>query len=211
MLRASPHTVGFACVLLAAGASGMLPAERSRPRAIDAALWFDPVTYASPRLGGPLAAGDLRRIEATARSEILQAFAGLRFSLADRPGATYQVRVAQDVRDERFRRDVGVAGQSRAAPGLGGYGAVSFSFLASGAMVYAPEDAPREELVEAIGRGIGRTAVHEFTHQLLPKVAIDASTDIQSFEYRSAARHEQYFGTMRWDVAWPLLQAWADR
>ena len=73
-------------------------------------------------------------------------------------------------------------------------------------MAWAPDDADRAELVAAIGRGIGRTAVHEFTHQLLPTAPIHASRDDQSYEYQSAARRAQYYGPMRWDLAWPLLQ-----
>lgn len=54
--------------------------------------------------------------------------------------------------------------------------------------------------------GIGRATVHEFVHQLLPTASIHDSTDVQSYEYASAARREQYFGEMHWDLAWPLLQ-----
>lgn len=60
-------------------------------------------------------------------------------------------------------------------------------------------------MIEAIGRGIGRAAVHEFTHQLLPTADVHDSTDVRSYEYASAARPEQYFGNMRWSLAWPLL------
>jgi hypothetical protein len=35
---------------------------------------------------------------------------------------------------------------------------------------------------------------------------IHHSTDIASYEFASAARREQYFGEMHWDLAWPLLQ-----
>jgi hypothetical protein len=83
---------------------------------------------------------------------------------------------------------------------------VSFSFLASGAVAYAPDGASRALMVEAIGNGIGRSAVHEFAHQLLPTLAIHDSTDVQSYEYASATRREQYFGEMRWDLAWAPLQ-----
>ena len=91
-------------------------------------------------------------------------------------------------------------------PGLGGQSEVSFLFLASGAVAQASDEATRAELLEAIGRGIGRTAVHELTHQLLPQAPIHDSTDIRSYEYDSAARHEQYFGEMHWALARPLLE-----
>ena len=60
-------------------------------------------------------------------------------------------------------------------------------------------------MIDAIGRGVGRAAVHEFTHQLLPRVSIH-STNVRSYEYASAARPEQYFGDIQWDLALPLLQ-----
>ena len=78
--------------------------------------------------------------------------------------------------------------------GLGGQGAVSFSWLAGSALGYAPEDATRSDLLDAIGRGIGRSAIHEFTHLFLPKEAIHGSRDIRSYDYHSATRREQYFG-----------------
>ena len=87
---------------------------------------------------------------------------------------------------------MGVAGQSRGIQGFGGSGAVSFDFLANGAMSYAPDDADRAALVAAIGRGVGRTAVHELTHQLLPTAPIHDSRDAQSYEFQSAARRAQY-------------------
>jgi hypothetical protein len=52
---------------------------------------------------------------------------------------------------------------------------------------------------------VGRAAVHEFAHQLLGSARIDDSDDIQSYEYGSAARREQYYGAMHWGGAWPLL------
>ena len=95
---------------------------------------------------------------------------------------------------------------SHAVPGLGGRGEVSFDFLAGGATAMAPEQATRAAIVAAIGRGIGRTAVHEFTHQLLPQAPIHDSRDVRSYEFDSAARREQYFGELHWDLARPLLQ-----
>jgi hypothetical protein len=149
----------------------------------------------------------MKTIESVARSELARAFDGLRIVLSNRRDARYRVQVVQALRDSRFKRDVWVAGESRALRGLGGQGSVSFSFLASGAVASAPEDAGRDFILEAIGRGIGRSAVHEFVHQLLPTTPIDSSTDLRSYEYRSAARREQYFGDMRWNLAWPLLYA----
>jgi hypothetical protein len=118
----------------------------------------------------------------------------------------YHVRVVQQLQDQRSRRAIGGAGQSRAITGFGGSGAVSFSFLASGALSYAPPGSDRSALIAAIGRGIGRTAAHEFTHQFFPTAPIHDSTNERSYEYASAARPAQYYGRMEWDLAWPLLR-----
>jgi hypothetical protein len=158
------------------------------------------------RLGGPITAAEIATVESGARAELRQAFAGLAIAISSRRDARYTLRVVQEVRDLRFKRPVGVAGQSRGIAGFGGSGSVSFDFLANGAMAWAPDGADRTGLVAAIGRGIGRTAVHEFTHQFLPTAPIHDSRDDQSYEYQSAARRAQYFGAMRWDLAWPLLR-----
>jgi hypothetical protein len=175
------------------------------PHVADAGFWFEDVTFESPGLGAPLTPADLEAIDVIARAELTRAFSGLRFALSHRRDATYRVRVVQRLLDRRFRRHVEVAGESLGITGLGGHGAVSFSYLANSAVAYAPADATRPMLIEAIGRGVGRAAVHEFTHQLLPRAAIH-SANIRSYEYASAARLEQYFGDMQWDLALLLLQ-----
>jgi hypothetical protein len=173
---------------------------------VEAGLSFEEVSFSSSRLGGALTAADHRLIQAVALAEIEHAFRGLRLKVL--PGrARYQIRVAQTVLDRRMQRETGVAGQARGMSGFGGSGEVSFSFIANAAMVYVGPEATRDELVEAIGRGIGRAAVHEFTHQLLPRAPIHATTDVASYEYRSAARPQQFVGEMRWDLARPLLEA----
>jgi hypothetical protein len=201
----SRQPVVIGCVLLAALGTVWLVAGRSRCRPVQAGFWFEQVTYASERLGGPVTGEELETIASVARAEVAGAFAGLRIAFSDRREAPYRVRVVQELQDMRFRRPVPIPAESRAVAGLGGQGAVSFSWLASSAVAYAPEGADRRTIVEAIARGIGRAAVHEFVHVLLPSAAIHRSTDVASYEYRSAARREQYFGDMHWDLAWPLL------
>ena len=175
------------------------------PHVADAGFWFEDVTYDSPGIGEPLTSADLETIDVIARAELIRAFSGLRFALSRRRDATYRVRVVQRLLDRRFRRHVEVAGESLAISGLGGHGAVSFSYLASSAIAYAPAGVTRNALLEAIGKGVGRAAIHEFTHQLLPRAVIH-SVNVRSYEYASAARPEQYFGDMQWDLAFPLLQ-----
>jgi hypothetical protein len=202
----SAQGIVIACALLAGGASYWVLAERSETRVADAGFWFEDVKFASPRLGAPVTSAEIETIARVARSELSKAFQGLRITLSDRRDATYRVRVVQRLRDQRLRRDIEVAGESRAVSGFGGQGAVSFDFLASGAVAYAPDDASRASIIEAVGRGIGRTAVHEFTHQFLPTAPIHDRADAQSYENESAARSEQYYGELRWNLAWPLLQ-----
>jgi hypothetical protein len=206
MRRWSGQGIVIACALLAGGASYWALAARSTPRVAEAGFWFEDVSYESSKLGAPVSLEEIETIERVARSELARAFHGLRLTLSDRRDATYRVRVVQEVLDRRFRRVVEVAGESRAVSGFGGQGAVNFGFLASGAVAYAPDDASRPSMIEAIGRGIGRAAVHEFTHQFLPRAPIHDSTDARSYEYASATRSEQYFGELHWDLALPLLQ-----
>jgi hypothetical protein len=177
-----------------------------RERGVEAGFWFEPVTFESSRLGGAITPQELNVIESIARSELVGAFKGLAIRVSDRRSARYHVRVVQELWDPRFIRPVGDAGQSRAIAPFGGAGAVSFAFLAGGAVAYAPPAADRAAIVVAIGRGIGRTAVHEFTHQLLPSTPIHDSTNVRSYEHASAARPEHYYGAVEWDLAWPLLQ-----
>lgn len=177
----------------------------------EAGFWFEEVSFTSADLGGALTPADVAIIDGVARTELSRAFDGLHVTISDRRTARYQIVVVQELRDLRFRRQVGVAGASRAVPGLGGRGAVSFDVLANGAVANAPPGSRRGEIVEAIGRGIGRAAVHELTHQLLPKAPIHDSTDVGAYEFASAGRREQYYGDMHWDLARPLLLAQAGR
>ena len=194
----------FCCLTLvgaAANCAGILDC-----RVIDAGFWFEPVEFESRTLGGAITAEEIHTIAAVARSELTGAFTGLNIRFSNRRDLTYRVRVVQELRDMRVRWKTGVPAESRAVPGFGGQGSVSFSWLASAAVAYAPDGADRASIVDAIGRGIGRAAVHEFAHLLLPRANIDDASDINSYEYRSAARSEQYFGELRWGRVRPLLR-----
>ncbi len=194
------------CLLLGGSASGWLFVDQSDCSPVDAAFWFEAVTYDLKRLGGSITEDEMQLIASVARSEVTHAFAGLNITFSDRHEARYRVRVVQELRDMRFRREFAIPAESRVVSGFGGQGAVSFSWLAGAAVVYAPGDVPRSSIVRAIGTGIGRAAAHEFAHMLLPSAPIHDTTDIESYEYRSAARREQFFGDMHWDLALPLLK-----
>ena len=167
-------------------------------------FWFEPVSYSAMPIGDvtPL---DVERIEHVARAEVADAFARFAVTVTNRRDALYKVVVVTSVRDPRFRSDVDVAGASRAVTGFGGTGNVNFRLLAGHALGTRPRDADRPAVLDAIGRGIGRAAVHEFVHQLLPTASIHGA-DRGSYEYGSASRQEQYYGPMHWDIALPLLE-----
>ena len=120
--------------------------------------------------------------------------------------ARYRVRVVPALKDDRLQRAGDVAGSSRGIPGFGGSGAVNFRFVANGAMVFSPEKASRADVIAALGRGMGRVAIHEFLHQLLPKAPIHDSHDTHSYEGNSPALVEGYFGELHWGIAEPLLE-----
>ena len=142
-----------------------------------------------------------------ARAEIADAFKDYDVTVTGNHHARFKVAVLASLKDQRMlRRQSTYAGESRAVAGFGGSGAVNFEYVANGAMVFSPEHAARSTVIEAIGRGIGRVAIHEFLHQLLPKHAIDGSPDPRSYEGNTAAIAEGYYGDLHWDVAGPWLK-----
>ena len=196
------RVAGFACSV---GLSAAVACTRGP---IELGFWIEPVSYVSPRLGDPITGTELATIETIARAEIATAFERFDVVLSGNRQARYHVRVVQQLREERFRRrEANVAGASRGVSGLGGSGAVNFEFVASGAMVFSPETASRVEMIEALGRGIGRVAIHEFLHLLLPKTPIHDSRDPLSYEGNSPALVEGYFSDLHWGMAEPLLEA----
>ncbi len=201
----SRQLVLIGCLALLGTTSAWLLRAGSAERLRHAGFWFEPIAYDSSLLGGRLGSQDLETIESIALAEITRAFGGLRIEFSDRRDVGYSVRVVEGLRDPRFRTPIEIAGESRAISGFGGHGSISFRLLAGHAIGCSPPTADRGTIVAAIGRGVGRSAVHEFAHQLLPTTPIHAS-DIRSYEYGSASRCEQYYGDMHWDRAWPLLQ-----
>jgi hypothetical protein len=180
---------------------------QARHNVVTAGFWFEDVTFDLPHLsaagfGGPLTDVEKETIEAVAWSELRAAFAGLRITFTDDDHAMYQVRVVQDF---GTGRGTGAAGASRVLPPLGGNGSVNFLMLGSQAVSHAPAGADRQTVVDGIGRGIGRSAVHEFLHLILPRVQIHDSKDMESYEFGYSSRPAQYYGRMRWDIARPAL------
>ena len=176
----------------------------SSDRVTTLGFWFEPVSYAATPIG-EITPPDVHRIERVARAEVVGAFARFAVDVTGRRDARYNVMVVTSVRDPRFRSEVEVAGASHAVTGFGGTGTVNFRLLAGHAIGMRPADADRPAVLDAIGRGIGRAAVHEFVHQLLPSAPVHGA-DRGSYEYGSASRPEQYYGPMHWDIALPMLE-----
>ncbi len=192
---------GIAAVVVALG----LP-SCARDRVAEAGFWFDRVTFDLPlddveRIGGPVRPEEQLQIESIARAELATAYAGLRIRFTSQPPATFRVSVVQDIP----ARALPVAGASRRLPLGGGIGEVSFRTLGSQAVGNAPRDASRAHIIAAIGKGIGRTAAHEFAHQLLDHVNLHDTKDPDSYENGISNRPSQFYGTLHWAFARPLL------
>ena len=180
----------------------------SKQHVVEAGFWFDRVTFDLPvgdveRIGGPIRPDEQSHIESVARAELDAAYAGLRIRFTRQPSGFYRVSVVQDIP----ARGLPVAGASRRVPFGGGVGSVNFRTLGSQAVANAPRDANRARILEAIGKGIGRTAAHEFAHQILPRVNLHASKDTNSFEYGLSDRASQYYGVLHWAFARPQLES----
>ena len=207
MQRPSRQALVLAVTLLLAAVASLYVVI-SGPGPVEIAFWFEPISddvkHSVPdRLAGSISAQDIVVIEATAREEVVRAFRDLPIVLSTDRVETYRVRVVGRLQNPK----TAPSAESHLIAGLGGQGFVNFQLHAHGAVTYAPVDASRNEIIEGIGRGIGRAAVHEFTHQLLGRGAkIDDSEDVQSYEYGSAVRQQQYDGPMRWDIAAPMLR-----
>src|SRR5437867_10529630 len=150
---------------------------------VEAGFWFDRVTFDLPvgdveRIAGPIRPEEQLQIESIARAELEAAYAGLRIRFTRQPSGFYRVSVVQDIPG----RGLPVAGASRRVPFGGGGGSVSFRTLGSQAVANAPPDANRARIIEAMGKGIGRTAAHEFAHQILVRVNLHDTKDPDSYE-----------------------------
>ncbi|MGE0865984.1 MAG: hypothetical protein AB7P34_18940 [Vicinamibacterales bacterium] len=184
-----------------------LAATACAARPVELGFWMEPQSFQSSRLGDPITETEYLTVDRIARAEIAAAFAPYDVTVSANRQARFRVVVTPQLHDLRLRRRrASHAGESRAMAGFGGRGAVNFEYVANGAMVFSPEHASRKTVIEALGRGVGRVAIHEFLHQLLPKSPIHDSKDPRSYEGNSAARVEGYFGELHWDIVAPWLQ-----
>jgi hypothetical protein len=174
-----------------------------------AGFWFNGDRFVVPNglmsaFDEPIEDAEVESIKQLARAEIERAFSGLRIAIIPSPHAFWSVQVLQSL-PVRRNKQLPIAGESLALGLLGGTGTVGFDIVATKAIRYAPDGASRQRVLEGIGRGIGRVAVHEFMHQMLGAAAGDNAADSNSYEYGSPDRASQYYGELHWSTAWPLL------
>ncbi len=175
-----------------------------------AGFWFQREALTLPGvvadgIGGPLTRDELISIETLARTEIERAFDGLAIAVTSDEQAFWRVVVVESLPTSQ-NSQLPRAGESRAMGVLGGSGAVGFDVVAAQAVSFAGPDEPRPSIVAAIGRGVGRVAVHEFMHQMLGASIAHNDGDPDSYEHGRPDRRSQYYGELRWTTAWPLLQ-----
>ena len=176
-------------------------------RRIPVGFWFEGLTPGSvdvvnDRLSAPLTDDDLRTIESVARHELDIAFKNTRLQFTGSGAYVYQVTVVPQL---AHRLRIPAAGESRSFGGIRGAGTVNFNIVALGALAYATATSDRETIVHAIGRGVGRTAVHEFAHQILGPAAMDGTADPLAYEHGDL-RAEHFFSQLHWGPAASRLQ-----
>jgi hypothetical protein len=183
--------------------------SQRRAASSTAGFWFEPNACAIPEGATatfpPLNADEVALIQQRAREELEQAFSGVRIHVAADRTAFWRVQVMASL-PARAHSALPKAGESLALGILGGTGAVGFDLVALNAIRYAPEGAARQTIVDGIGRGVGRVAIHELAHQILGVGDIHNADDPDSYEYPSPDRPSQYYGHLHWTHAWPLLQ-----
>lgn len=160
---------------------------------------------AMDRFGEPLSAEERSLVAQVARGEVEQAFSALRVRIGDSADAFWRLGVVRSM-PARSTRALPRAGESVALGMLGGGGTVACDVVARKAINFAPASAVRADVVTAIGRGVGRTAVHEFVHQILGAAVGHDDADTDSYEHGSSDRASQYYGALHWTIAWPELR-----
>lgn len=200
--------------LILASAAVFVVAYGCSPRSFlepaTAGFWFDQGSYPFPsgmaaRIGGPLSDQELIAIQRLSQQEVERAFAGLKIAITADRDAFWRVRVMPSL-PTRMNQALPKTGESLALGIFGGTGAIGFDIVALNAMAFAPGGADRQVVLEGIGRGIGRVAVHEFFHQIAGASSAHNDADPDSYEYGRADRPSQYYGELHWTTALPLLR-----
>lgn len=183
--------------------------RRSGSVVLEVGFWFEDVTFELSGLdlqemGGPIDEQEQALIHGLARKELETAYSDLRVRFTENRRARHRVRVVQGLVEAMSKMSRGAAGQTHAMV-FWGDSTISFFIAVRGALFNAPPGATRRDKLEGIGRGIGRTAVHELAHQLVGTESAHSDDD-RSYEYGSPDRIGQYYGPMHWSTAWEPLQ-----
>jgi hypothetical protein len=216
VVRAPATVVIGAIAVVVVAAASLAIGWHAAGATIDAGFWWDDGPFQlsaddAVKIGGPLRDAELTRMQQLSRAEVERAYAGLRIRVTADRAAFWRVAVVGTpltTRRNHTTYPFSAAGESRSFGPLGGSGSVAFMILAHNAIEYAPADTTRQQIVDGIGRGIGRAAVHELAHQALGPdnvTHIDNRTDTNSYEYANADRPSQYYGELQWTTAWPVL------
>jgi hypothetical protein len=166
---------------------------------------FELPSRAHATVGGALTLTERHLVEQTSRIEIDRAFSELAVSLSADDHAFWRVRVLKTLPPLSSRPRLRAA-ESLTLGFLGGAGNIGFDVVAAKAIDYAPTGADREVMIRAIGRAVGRVAVHEFIHQILGADFADNYTDHGSYEYGRIDRSAAFYGDLHWGPARPLLE-----
>jgi hypothetical protein len=201
--------IGVAAILLVATLCAALAWRSSRTTFV-VGFWYEefPFTFSdavTSAMGGPLTRDEIDAIKRISRDELRGAFSGLKLTITDNRDAFRTVRVRRELERRRSQR-LPNAGETFALGVLGPRSAVNFTEVVMAALAHAPPGTSRQMLIEGIGRGIGRVAVHELAHAILGAGAsMDNRTDARSYEYFTHNRPAQYYGDLHWAGAWPVL------
>ncbi|MGH9387238.1 MAG: hypothetical protein ACRD2N_23455 [Vicinamibacterales bacterium] len=177
---------------------------RSRGVVVETGLLIDGVTFDiseldAKQLGGRVTDEERAMMRRVVWEQVQTAYAGLRLRFTENPNAFYKVRLVQGTLVASSKMSSGASGETYSLGPLGGISQVSVTIAVRGAFAYAPDGATRRDILEAIGRGVGRTIVHELGHQILGS-RHPHSTDVRSYEYGSPDRIGQYYGPIHWSI-----------
>jgi hypothetical protein len=196
---------GIAAVLCAAAA------WRTSRAVVDVGFWYDdfPFTFTesvTSVLGGPLSPEEIDAIKRISHAELARAYAGLRVTFSDDRRSSRTIRVRRTLERRRGQK-VPNAGETFAMGPIGARSEVDFIEVVMAAIAFAPAGTTRQDLIEGIGRGIGRVAAHELGHAILGAGgAMDNRSDAESYEYFTHNRPAQYYGELHWAQAWLVLR-----
>jgi hypothetical protein len=200
--------IGIAAVAVVA-VLGAVMGWRARQAVFVVGFWYEdfPLTFSdsvNAALGGPLTEDDAHNIKRRSVEELKHAFGGLKVRFIDTGDAFWTVRVRRSFERRRMQL-LPSAGQTLSLGRLGGRSEVNFTEVMLAAIAHAPPGATRQTLIDGIGRGVGRTAVHELTHAILGATAMDNRTDEHSYEFFTHNRPAWFYGPLHWANAWPVL------